>query len=89
MKVEYLTSSIVRVYFNFIIVNLTSMSFTINLMSEYTAVVSCKFGSVSNLQSLLSHKLFTYCDHHWLYPTNYINNILKTTHRSKLLVITW
>ena len=55
LKIEYSTSNVDRIYFIFIIINLTNMSFTISMMSEYTAAVSCRFASVGNVYKVYYH----------------------------------
>ena len=60
LKVEYSTSNVVRIYLNFIIINLTNTSFTISIMTTYTAAVSCMFISVGNVYKVLSLMLFIY-----------------------------
>ena len=53
LKVEYSTSNVVIMYFNFIILYLlTNTSFTISIMTEYTVAVSCRFASFDNLYKI-------------------------------------
>ena len=68
------------IYFNFIIVNLTNMSFTIGIMTDCTVTVSCLFASIDNV-SLLSLTIMTHYGSHWLYLIKYI-----TIHLNKLLL---
>ena len=52
MKLEFSANNvriIIRIYFNFIIVNLTNTSFTISIMTRYTVAVSCRFASIGNV----------------------------------------
>jgi len=60
LKVEYSTSNVVRIYLNFIIINLTNTPFTISIMTTYAAAVRCMFISVGNLYKVLSPELFIY-----------------------------
>ena len=77
LKDEYSINNELTIYFNFITVNLTNTSFTISIMTEYTAAFICSFASIGIVYKLLSQALFTYYDCPWLYPTNYIGNMIK------------
>ena len=49
LKIGYSTVNVVMIYLNFIVVNLTSTSFTVSILTEHTATVSCRFASVFNV----------------------------------------
>ena len=55
LKIGYSTVNVVMIYFNFIIVNLTNTSFTISIMIEHTAAVSCRLASVVNVYKAYYH----------------------------------
>jgi len=55
LKVEYSTISVVRIYFNFITVNLTNVSFSISIITEYASAVSWRFASVDNVYKAYYH----------------------------------
>ena len=79
MKVEYSTINAVKIYLSFIIVNLTNKSLTISIMTQYTASVSCRFDSVGTVYQIYYRCCYLYTI---IYPTNYINNTIKTTDMS-------
>jgi len=49
LKVEYSISSVVRIYFHSIIVNLLNTPFTISIMTEYIHPVTCRFAFDGNV----------------------------------------
>ena len=77
LKGEYSTSHVVVIYLNSAAVNLRNKSFTINIMTKYTAAVSWRFASVGNVYKVYYRCCYLYSYHQWLYPTNYINNSIK------------
>ena len=62
LKVKYSTSNAVRI---FSFHNRKPDKHIIHIMTECTATVCCRCACISN-------------DHHWLCPTNYITNVIKT-----------